>query len=95
MARENDLFKFKRFLKKDEGALPAQAELILKTIHDAGEITRTNLLKKLETTLTTKQAPARVLSFYPCPLVNSGCIQVISDKVAPKARPQKRVAAKS
>lgn len=94
MARDNDIFKFKRSPKKDE-ALPEQAALILKLIHDAtgGQITRGDLIKKLETQLTTRQTPARVLSFYRGPLVSTGLVTIISAEPAEKPKAAKKAKA--
>lgn len=83
MARDNDIFKFKRSVKKDE-TVPAQAQVILGLIHDAGSISRADLLSKLTKALDTKQPVERVLSFYRSPLVNGGFITI-----EPGAQPEK------
>lgn len=82
--RDNDVFKFKRSLKKDETLSP-QASLILSIIEKEGEITRADLVKRLEKELTTKQPAERVLSYYKTPMVNDGFIVVIEAKPEPKA----------
>ena len=65
MARDSDIFKYKRSAKRDE-TVPAQQLVILEIIKAAGAggITRKDLVKELKTALKTKQTPERILSFY-------------------------------
>lgn len=96
MARDNDIFKFKRSVKKDE-VIPAQAQVILKLIHDAGSISRADLVAKLTKELSTKQPVERVLSFYRSPLVNGGFVTIEpgeKPEVTKKPKAEKKAAAK-
>jgi len=94
MARENDLFKFKRSVKKDE-VVPEQAQVILGVIHDSagGQITRGDLIKALDGKLETKQDIARVVSFYRGPLVSEGFITIVKAEM-PKAEKKAKAPAK-
>lgn len=96
MARDNDIFKYKRSAKRDE-VVPTQQLVILEVIKAAGAggITRLDLIKELKTVLKTKQTPERILSFYRGPLVAGGFVTITKDetKAEPKEPKAKKKAA--
>lgn len=90
MARDNDLFKYKRGPKRDE-TVPTQQLVILEVIKQAGAagITRADLLKELKTALKTTQTPERILSFYRGPLVAGGFVTITKDESKPEPKAKK------
>lgn len=95
MARDNDVFKYKRGPKRDE-TVPTQQLVILEVIKQAGAsgITRADLLKELKTALKTTQTPERILSFYRGPLVSGGFVTITKDETKPEPKAKKAAAKK-
>lgn len=79
---KEDLFVF---VKNPEKPVAPQATTIVNTIaaHPQG-IKRDDLVEALKTALTTRQPPARILTYYQAQLVEAGLIRVDNPNRKPK-----------